>query len=125
MEKTTKITKRMAIERALEMNEVQADEIVKNYLVHELELLDKKSTSRKTTANQENNKEIKEIIVAKLVELGRSVTITELQKESEELGEYSNQKLSALLKQLKEDGRVDKMKDKKATLFFATGTEEE
>lgn len=120
MEKTTKITKRMAIERALEMNEVQADEIVKNYLVHELELLDKKSTSRKTTANQENNKEIKEMIIAKLVELGRSVTISELQKESAELGEYSNQKISALLKQLKEDGRVDKMKDKKATLFFVT-----
>jgi hypothetical protein len=38
-------------------------------------------------------------------------------KESEILGQYSNQKLSALLKQMVESGTVTKIVDKKKSLF--------
>ena len=58
-----------------------------------------------------------ETIKAELTRIDRSVTITELQKESETLAEYSNQKLSAMLKKLVDNGEVTKIVDKKKSFF--------
>ena len=65
-----------------------------------------------------------EKIVNALNEIGRSVTISELQKENAEMAEYSNQKLSAMLKKLVDNKQVTKMVDKKKSYFTTAETPE-
>ena len=59
----------------------------------------------------------KEIIKVALKEIGKAVTITELQNSNEDMAQYSNQKLSALLKQMVESNEVVKTTDKKKSYF--------
>ena len=69
------------------------------------------------TKNQKENEGIMETIVEVLREIGDGVTVSELIKADERMAEYSNQKLSALLKKLVEAGRVIKVADKKKSYF--------
>lgn len=118
MEKSKKVTKRDNFNALLKIEEVAKNSQLVEFINHELELLDKKSASRATaqTANQKANEEIKKAIIDALVEVGKS-TITDLQKANEEMAQYSNQKLSALLKQMVESGEVAKTTDKKKSYF--------
>lgn len=88
-----------------------------NFINHEIELLDRKHSKTSQTKTQKENELIKESIVKVLTEIDRPVTITELQNESAEMEVYSNQKLSALLKQLVQSGIVTKTIDKKKSYF--------
>lgn len=88
-----------------------------NFVNHEIELLDRKHSKTSQTKTQKENELIKESIVKALTEIDRPVTITELQNESAEMEVYSNQKLSALLKQLVQGGIVAKTIDKKKSYF--------
>ncbi len=88
-----------------------------NFVTHEIELLDRKHSKTSQTKTQKENELIKESIVKVLTEIDRPVTITELQNESAEMEVYSNQKLSALLKQLVQSGIVTKTIDKKKSYF--------
>jgi DNA-binding transcriptional regulator GbsR (MarR family) len=99
--------------------EVEDMQIFVDFLVHERELLEKKSSNSGQTKTQKENETIKEKIVETLKELGRYATITEIQEGNEELGAYSNQKISALLKQLVDTQVVEKMIDKKKAYFKA------
>ena len=118
MENTKKITKRDNFNKLLTIREVAEDTQLVEFINHELELLDRKSASHSTakTANQKANEEIKTNIVDALVQLGKS-TISELQASSEEMAEYSNQKLSALLKQLVDSKQVVRTMEKKKAYF--------
>ena len=118
MENTKKITKRDNFNKLLTIREVAEDTQLVEFINHELELLDRKSGShwRAKTANQKANEEIKRKIVDGLVQLGKS-TISELQAGSEEMAEYSNQKLSALLKQLVDSKQVVRTMEKKKAYF--------
>ena len=80
-----------------------------------IEALDKKSGSKKPTKTQEENVSLKEEIVSVLTSEG--ATVTEIQAKSEVLGSLSNQKVSALIRQLVEAGRVVKTIDKKKSYF--------
>lgn len=87
-----------------------------------IEILDNKSSNSGQTKTQKENALIKDRIVSALVELGKAVTITELQNEYAEFKDYSNQKMSALLNQLADvnkDNRIVKVIDKKKTYFSA------
>lgn len=86
------------------------------FIDHEIELLDKKASNKKATKTQEANVGIKSIILA-ILEGGKSMTVTEMQGASTELGELSNQKVSALVRQLVEAGEVVKTIDKKVSRF--------
>lgn len=86
------------------------------FIDHELELLDKKATSKSNKVSTEHT-ELMETIKNELARIDRAVTITELQKESETLADYSNQKLSAMLKKLVDNGVVTKVVDKKKSYF--------
>ena len=86
------------------------------FIDHEIELLDKKASSKKATKTQEANVGIKSTILAVLGG-GKSMTVTEMQGASAELGELSNQKVSALVRQLVEAGEVVKTIDKKVSRF--------
>lgn len=118
---TNKKTKR---DLFLEVREVVAgNEELVAFIDHELELLDKKASTKSTKVNDEQVA-LMEKIVNVLNEIGRSVTISELQKENAEMAEYSNQKLSAMLKKLVDNKQVTKIVDKKKSYFTTTETPE-
>lgn len=108
----------------LEVREVVAgNEELVAFVDHELELLDKKTSTKSTKVNEEQVALMEKIVNA-LNEIGRSVTISELQKENAEMAEYSNQKLSAMLKKLVDNKQVTKMVDKKKSYFTTAETPE-
>lgn len=108
----------------LEVREVVAgNEELVAFVDHELELLDKKASTKSTKVNDEQVALMEKIVNA-LNEIGRSVTISELQKENAEMAEYSNQKLSAMLKKLVDNKQVTKMVDKKKSYFTTAETPE-
>ena len=85
---------------------------------HEIELLNKKASHpRSANATQKENEVIKNQLVEALKEVGSAVTITELQGANENMAQYSNQKLSALLRQLVNENIVVKTTDKKKSYF--------
>lgn len=87
------------------------------FVDHEIELLNKKRANGGMTATQKANEEVKVAIVNALTEIARPVTITELQSEVPTMAEFSNQKLSALLKQLVDGNAVVRTTDKKKAYF--------
>ena len=98
-------------------SEVENKEDIQAFISHELELLAKKSGKSGQTKTQKENVVIIEKIYDALAEIGSPVTITELQSQSPAMAEYSNQKLSALMKKLVDNGRVTKTIDKKKSYF--------
>ena len=75
----------------------------------------KNSAEKKPTATQIANEGIKNVILETLSE--KSMTITEMQKANSELAELSNQKISALLKQMTESGSVKREEIKRKAYF--------
>ena len=120
---TTKMTKRDYFNAILAVLATVEDTDVSGltaFVNHEIELLENKRSSTKPTKTQTENLAVKETIVSVLKEIGKPVTITEMQKFSAGLAEFSCQKLSALLKQLVEnDKTVTKVTEKKKTYFSA------
>ena len=120
---TTKMTKRDYFNAILAVLATVEDTDVSGltaFVNHEIELLENKRSTAKPTKTQTENLTVKETIVSVLKEIGKPVTITEMQKFSAELAEFSCQKLSALLKQLVEnDKTVTKVTEKKKTYFSA------
>ena len=88
-----------------------------DFIDHEIELLSKKSSRTAPTKTQVENEKIKEKIVATLVELDKYATITDIQNANTELADLSNQKISALLKQLYDNKVIEKVIDKKKAYF--------
>ena len=112
-----KITKRERFESLLTLSQVQADPGMVEFINHELELLAKKNSSeKKPTAQQVANEAIKQAIVDGM-ERDHFYTITDMQKNVPECAELSNQKITALVRQLKEDGLVVKTEDKRKSYF--------
>ena len=75
----------------------------------------KNSVEKKPTATQIENEGIKSVILETIGD--GSFTISELQKLNGELAEHSNQKLSALLKQMVESGSVVREEIKRKAHF--------
>lgn len=112
---TKKITKREKFEMLKAIAEVQANPILSEFIERELELLSKKnSAEKKPTAQQAENEAIKETILENLTS---RMTISEMQKSIPDLAEYSNQKISALMRQLILEGLVKKVEDKRKSYF--------
>lgn len=110
-----KMTKRDYFTAILSKYPLTADE--QAFIEHELELLAKKNASdKKPTAQQVANEGIKAAIVAGMTP-NRLYTVTEIQKEIPECAEMSNQKVSALVRQLKDAGLVVKTEDKRKSYF--------
>jgi len=92
------------------------DEVIA-FIDHEVELLNRKnSAEKKPTAQQTANEGIKTAI-AEGMEPNRLYTVTEIQKEIPECAELSNQRVSALLRQMKDDGIVVRTEDKRKAYF--------
>lgn len=87
------------------------------FIENEIELLNRKAQNKKATKVQEANVGLKALIVDVLNEKGVAMTVTEIQSANAELGAFSNQKVSALVKQLVDDKVVNKVVDKKVSRF--------
>lgn len=87
------------------------------FIDHEVELLNRKSGKATLTATQKANIDIMDAIVEALGSVDGAVTITEFQASVPAMAQYSNQKLSALLRMLVADGRVVKTVEKKRAYF--------
>ena len=115
MANTKKMTKAQMFAQIKANHNLSADEIA--FIDHELELLAKKnSAEKKPTAQQTANEGIKTAI-AEGMEPNRLYTVTEIQKEIPECAELSNQRVSALLRQMKDDGIVVRTEDKRKAYF--------
>ena len=75
----------------------------------------KNSAEKKPTATQIANEGIKNLILEVIG--NSSLTITEMQKINGELAERSNQKISALLKQMVENGSIVREEIKRKAYF--------
>ena len=118
--KTTekKITKREKFEMLMTIAEVQANPILSEFIEREIELLAKKnSAEKKPTEKQTENAGIKEVIIETLTDEEKGMTISAMQKKNADLGEYSNQKISALVRQMILDGIVEKTEEKGKAYF--------
>ena len=81
------------------------------------EQLAKRSTSKTPTKNQKENEVIMAQILVTLEEIGEPATVTEILTHGVEGFELTNQKASALLRKLKEAGKVVKTIEGKKALF--------
>lgn len=89
---------------------------INEFIDHEVELLDRKRTSGKQTKTQKENVGVMETIRVVLAESDAPMTISAMLKD-ERLADYSNQKLSALLRQMGANGIVNRTEDKKKAYF--------
>ena len=121
---TNKITKREVIGMMMNEEVVKANPTYVAYLENELALLNKKAQNKKATKTQEQNVSIKATILEVLAIIG-SGTVTDIQNGNEELSALSNQKVSALVRQLVESGEVVKTTDKKKSIFSLAENEVE
>ena len=116
-----KLTNVLALEMVLGMAEVQANtELVAKLETMKAQFEKKKSSKsgeKKPTKTQQENEVLKGYIMEVLTLNKTPMTIAQIQAEDIELKDLTNQKMSALLKQLVDTDQVVKTKDKKATLF--------
>ena len=117
MANTKKITKATRFNQLLSIDAVKSNPDLVAFIEHELELLAKKNASdKKPTATQIANNGIKETILDTLAD-NKVMTITEMQKANAELADLSNQKISALVRQLIAEGLVKKEEIKRKAYF--------
>ena len=117
-----KLTNVKALEMVLEMKEVQSNEELVEKLTTMKAQFEKKSNrtatgDKKPTKTQQENEVLKGYIMEVLTLNKTPMTVAQIQAEDIELKDLTNQKMSALLKQLVDANQVVKTKDKKATLF--------
>lgn len=115
----TKLTNVLALEMVLAMEEVKSNQELVEKLTKMKEQFEKKNNSstgsKKLTKTQIENEEIKAQILE--VMTSEPKAIKELQAENENLAEYTNQKLSALLKQLVNENKVERVEEKRVAKF--------
>ena len=115
---TNKMTNKKALEIAIATLNTDPTKVeVVEKLEKMLAQVEKKGgADRKPTAKQMENEGLKTAILSYMT-VERLMTVTELMKEVPELDGMSNQKVSALIKQLKDAGLVEKQVDKGRSLF--------
>ena len=105
-------------------NDITSQDVI-NFVNHEIELLDRKHSKTSQTKTQKENEVVCEMLVNELAKIAKPITITDLMATSEVVKNYvlengnhlTNQKISALLKQLVESNKVVKVTDKKKSYF--------
>ena len=112
-----KLTKKDYFKMLKGINKVAENAELVKFIDHEIELLNRKnSADRKLSGNALANVGLKEEIIKILSKKPEHLfTATEVQKAMKD--EYSNQRVSALLKQLKEEGKVEKIQEKRKSYF--------
>ena len=114
-----KLTKHDRFEALLKMTEVQANPDMVAFIEHEIELLAKKNAGdKKPTAKQMENDAVKQVILDEMTaNPDKLYTVTDLIKGVPELADYSNQRISALLRQMINANGVERIMDKRKSYF--------
>ena len=120
MEKMTNVK---AINYVLENAELPTEVAEKLEKMKE-QFVKKNSKERKPTANQTENMGFKSDILEYLATVD-SATITDLMKNIPALAELSNQRVSAIVRQLKESGEVVREEIKRKAYFSLPSEDEE
>jgi hypothetical protein len=92
---------------------------------HEIELLSRKNSNSGATKTQKENEIVANMLIEELAKVGKPITITDLMNTSDTIKNYTlengnnltNQKISAIFKQLKESNKIVKVTDKKKSYF--------
>ena len=114
---STKLTKAQKFAMLRAIPAVADNAMLVEFIDHEVELLSKKnSAEKKPTAQQTANEGIKTAIVEGM-EPNRLYTVTEIIKEIPECADMTNQRVSALVRQLMDAGRVKRTEDKRKAYF--------
>ena len=132
MAKTT-LTQAYALELAIQIisdySNNKVIELNEDISIDSNELIDKLNTmltaiknkshrpSKADTAKQVENDKLADVILETLMNSENPMTVTEMQKSNEELAEYSNQKISAIMRKLVESAQVIKTVEKKKSYF--------
>ena len=112
-----KMTKREVINAMLANEVVKSNEVWVGYLTNELALLDKKSANKKPSKTQIENEGVKDLIEDVLSASDKALTVTEILASGVFEPFTSPQKISALLKQMIDAGKVVKTVEKKVSRF--------
>lgn len=117
----TKMTKREYFVELLSMVAGTEHEIeFKDFLEHEIELIDNKKKNSKPTKTQAENEKLMTQIIEAMAAFTEPLTITEMQKKHTIFSELSNQKISSLMKKLIAENKVVRTVDKKKAYFALT-----
>lgn len=121
-----KMTKAVAFNMAIKALENREDmaEVVE-ILKGQIALLEKRKENKTTKPSKEKleNERIKNVIEKTLAEVGCGLRISDLVN-TEELKEFSPNKINALVSQLRKEGRVKRYYEKKVA-YFTIGNETE
>lgn len=117
---TNKMTNKVALEIAIASVKASGNMEAVEKLEKMLAQVEKKnSADRKPTATQKENIGLKEGILA-FMEVGKQYTITDIMKGCVEVSELSNQRVSALVRQLLLEGKVTREEIKRKAYFSLT-----
>lgn len=109
----TKLTYAQALEVAINAVDGEVAEKLKA-LKASIEKKNASKGDRKPTKNQEENEVIKTAILEVLAD-GKQKTVTDIIKNLD--GDYTNQKISALMRQLIAESKVEKITEKRKSYF--------
>ena len=114
---STKVTKAQKFAMLRAIPAVANNAMLVEFIDHEVELLNKKnSAEKKPTAQQVANAGIATAIIEGM-EPNRLYTVTEVIKSIPACADLTNQRVSALLRQLVEGGKVKRTEDKRKAYF--------
>lgn len=120
---TTKMTKAQKFAMLKAIPEVAQNEMLVEFIDHELELLAKKNVSatgeKKLTATQKMNEGIKVAILNHMT-TGQLYTVSDFIKSVPECEGFNTSKVSALVTQLKNEGKVNRSEVKGRAYFSKT-----
>lgn len=118
-----KMTKMEKFTMLADLPAVKENPVLSEFVAHEMELLAKKNVGeKKPTAQQTANAGIQTAILENM-EVNRLYTITELIKSVPECADLTNQRVSALVRQLVDAGKVIRTEDKRKA-YFSLATED-
>ena len=109
-----KMTYAVAIDFAI--NAIDNEEVIEKLTALKAQLAKKSSAERKPTATQRENVGFKDAIVNGL-ESDKTYTITDIMKSIPKVGGLSNQRVSALVRQLVADGILKREEIKRKAYF--------
>lgn len=110
---------KMTYVQALEAVIARLDEIEDDEILERLTAL-KDSLSKKRTNKKKNNAEndaLRDIVLNVLRNAASPMTVTEIMKHDTRLIDFSNQKITSIVRSLVTDGEVEGIKDKRKSTF--------
>ena len=117
-----KLTKREKFEMVLAVPAIAENEVLREFIEHEMELLVKKNSGeKKPTATQVVNEGIKSAILEFVNKSEKFFTITDFIKQVPECAGLTNQRVNALVRQLLKEEQVERTEIKGRAYFHQPG----